>query len=262
MSQTTRSFFFSSLTKKYLMGLTGLFLCLFLVGHLSGNLQLLKGGYAGKLAFNEYAVFMTTFPAVKILSWLTYISILVHSVDGIALAIANRKARPVKYAYSKPGTNSSWASRAMAPLGLITLIFIVMHMSQFWAEYHWAGGIPVMQTEAGDGYVLKDGTNVKGGELDGFTVYLNGEKMGPVMKDLHEVVIQAYKDPWVVFFYVVGLIVIAFHLSHGFASGFQSLGLNHPVYTPIIKKLGFLFAVVVPLGFAIIPIALALGKTF
>ena len=127
------AFIKSSLAKKYYMALTGLFLCLFLVGHLLGNLQMIfKTGEEGKRIFNEYAYFMTHNPAVMLLSYLTYFSILFHAADGIALLIQNRRARPVKYAYSKPSANSSWTSRYMALLGTLVLVFIATHMSNFW----------------------------------------------------------------------------------------------------------------------------------
>ena len=100
----------SSIVKKYWMALTGLFLCLFLAGHLAGNLQLIFGT---SKQFNEYALFMTTNPAVKLLSYLTYISILFHAIDGIMLTIQNKKARPVGYAKTD-GSSSSLASRNMA----------------------------------------------------------------------------------------------------------------------------------------------------
>src|SRR5690606_12983677 len=92
----------SSIAKKYWMALTVLFLCLFLVGHLLGNLQLIFiTGEEGKRAFNEYAYFMTHNPFVKVLSYLTYLSILFHAVDGLMLAVQNKKARPQGYAYVK-----------------------------------------------------------------------------------------------------------------------------------------------------------------
>ncbi|MEY4792663.1 MAG: hypothetical protein RIT34_1470, partial [Bacteroidota bacterium] len=92
------------------MALTGLFLCTFLIGHLLGNLQLiLKTGEEGRRAFNEYAYFMGHNPFIKILSYVTYAAVLIHVIDGILLTIQNRKARPVRYAYSKPGANSSSA---------------------------------------------------------------------------------------------------------------------------------------------------------
>src|SRR5690606_28957963 len=115
----------SSLATKYWMAATGLFLCLFLIGDLAGGLQLLASGEEALLAFNEYAKFMTTNPAVKILSYLTYISILFHAIDGIVLTVQNRRARPKGYAYSKPSANSLWTSRNMALLGTIILVFII-----------------------------------------------------------------------------------------------------------------------------------------
>ena len=107
----------SSLAKKYLMALTGIFLCTFLVGHLAGNLQLFIQGAEGQQAFNEYAEFMTTFPLVKLLSYLTYASVLFHIVDGIVLTTQNRNSRPVGYVKEKGSANASWASRNMGVLG-------------------------------------------------------------------------------------------------------------------------------------------------
>lgn len=124
--------FKTGVAKKYWMALTGLFLCLFLVGHLVGNLQLLQEGEEGRRAFNEYAYFMSHNPAIKILSYLTYISILLHAIDGIIIKIQNKKARPISYAYSKPERNSSFASRNMALLGVLIMVFIAAHMQHFW----------------------------------------------------------------------------------------------------------------------------------
>jgi succinate dehydrogenase / fumarate reductase, cytochrome b subunit len=210
----------SSLAKKYWMALTGLFLCIFLIAHLAGNLQLLDMSPEGQLKFNAYAKFMTTFPLVKAVSYLLYASILFHAFDGFLLAIQNRKARPVKYAYEKPGANSAWYSRQMALLGTLILVFLVIHMKAFWYEMHWGE---------------------LGMDADG-------------NKDLYTLVAAAFAQPWYVALYVVMMGVLAFHLLHGFASSFQSLGLNHPRYTPIIKNVGVFFAVVVPIFFALIPV--------
>ncbi|MBM55592.1 MAG: hypothetical protein CMB32_03440 [Euryarchaeota archaeon] len=127
----------SSLAKKYMMALTGLFLCLFLVGHLLGNLQLFITGPEGAETFNLYAKFMTTNPLIKVLSYLTYASVLFHAIDGLVLTIQNRKARPVKYVVEKGSANSSWSSRNMALLGTILLVFIVTHMQHFWYVMHF-----------------------------------------------------------------------------------------------------------------------------
>ena len=115
------------------MALTGLFLCTFLVGHLLGNLQLiLKTGEEGRRAFNEYAYFMGHNPFIELLSYVTYAAVLIHVIDGFALTIQNRKARPVRYAHNKPGANSSSASRSMAILGTLILVFLATHMANFW----------------------------------------------------------------------------------------------------------------------------------
>ncbi|HOZ39189.1 MAG TPA: succinate dehydrogenase cytochrome b subunit [Flavobacteriales bacterium] len=214
----------SSLAKKYWMALTGLFLCIFLIAHLAGNLQLLDMSPEGQLKFNEYARFMTTFPPVKVVSYLLYASILFHAFDGFLLTIQNRKARPVKYAYEKPGANSAWYARQMALLGTLILVFLVIHMKHFWYEMHF-GDLPM-------------------------TV----DKDGAPLKDLYTVVAAAFTQLWYVALYVVMMGVLAFHLMHGFASSFQSLGLNHPRYTPIIKNVGVFFAVIVPIFFALIPV--------
>jgi len=115
------------------MALTGLFLCTFLIGHLAGNMQLiLKTGEEGRRAFNEYAYFMAHNPFIKVLSYVTYFSIIFHAVQGLYLAIQNKKARPQGYVYNKPSANSSLPSRYMAILGTLILVFIVTHMANFW----------------------------------------------------------------------------------------------------------------------------------
>lgn len=231
----------SSLAKKYWMAATGLFLCLFLVGHLLGNLQLIfVTGIEGQLQFNEYAKFMTSNPVVKILSYLTYASILFHAIDGIVLTVQNRKARPNNYAYNKPSANSAWSSRNMGVLGTVILAFIVVHMNNFWAKMHFSE-MPV-QTMGPDGLLEEP------------------------IKDLHTIV-MAFFDPAqnslalvAMIFYVVAMAAVAFHLTHGFQSAFQSLGLNHPKYNKIIRSLGYGFAILIPLAFAIIPVMIFLDQ--
>ena len=243
----------SHIVKKYWMAFTGLFLILFLTGHLAGNLQLFMSGYAGQLQFNEYAVFMTTNPAVKLLSYVTYISIIFHAIDGMMISMANKKARPISYAYSKPEKNSIWSSRNMGVLGTIILVYIVVHMQNFWYVYKF-GTTPFMTNEAGNAPLLQDGTAVAGGLVENGSVFLNGENVGVAMKDLHTIVVDGFTNPILVGFYVLAMIALGFHLVHGFSSAFQSLGLNHPKYNPIIRKVGYAYAIVVPAIFALIPV--------
>jgi succinate dehydrogenase / fumarate reductase cytochrome b subunit len=262
------------------MALTGLFLCTFLIGHLLGNLQLiLKTGEEGRRAFNEYAYFMGHNPFIKILSYVTYAAVLIHVIDGILLTIQNRKARPVRYAYSKPGANSSSASRSMAILGTLILVFLATHMANFWWKMKVKEDVPLhtytlemknqmmgaANTELyythvpGVQPIPKDPNNIieKGTDL-----YIKGTnvKVAEGYRDLHTLVMDFFSKSknegalFAVLFYVISMIVLAYHLLHGFQSAFQSLGFNHPKYTPFIKKLGAAFAILVPLLFAIIPV--------
>ncbi len=270
----------SSIAKKYWMALTGLFLCLFLTGHLLGNLQLI---FSDASSFNKYALFMTTNPAVKLLSYLTYISIIFHAIDGIMLAFQNKKARPVAYAKSNPSANSSWSSRNMAVLGTVILVFIVTHMVNFWAKMHFDKNIPLQKITVevmgqkqelylttNEGYqpVSQVAKNIEEATKSGLPAYIDNRtefyntqakvKVGEGYKDLYKITVDFFKDAKIgllaTILYVISMIVLAFHLWHGFQSSFQSLGLNNPKYTPAIKTFGMLFSVVVPFLFAIIPV--------
>jgi succinate dehydrogenase / fumarate reductase cytochrome b subunit len=262
----------SSLAKKYWMALTGLFLCLFLSGHLAGNLQLLVPNNA--LNFNKYAFFMTSNPAVKILSYLTYISILFHAIDGIMLAFQNKAARPIGYAKNNPSANSPWASRNMAVLGTIILVFIVTHMVSFWARMHFDEKMPLQtmtitaQGQSQEFYLTTDGGYLPKTQVDQKMIVIKDRtdfydaganvKIKEGYKDLYKITIEFFKQPQYgllyTILYVLSMIVLSFHLLHGFSSAFQTMGLNNPKYTPIIKAFGKGFAIVVPLLFAVIPV--------
>lgn len=221
----------STLAKKYWMAATGLFLVLFLIGHLAGNLQLLMPlGQEAKDQFNLYGEFMTHNPAIRVLSYLTYASILFHVLDGVVLTVKNRRARGrVRYTVNNPAANSSWPSRNMALLGTFILVFLVIHLTNFWAKVHF-------------------------GPVETYTV---AGHPGPV-KDLYTVTVRAFQDAHyglsLSLFYVLSMLILAFHLSHGFAAAFQSLGLRHPKYDGLIKRIGLLLCTLVPLLFALIPI--------
>jgi succinate dehydrogenase / fumarate reductase, cytochrome b subunit len=296
----------SSIAKKWWMALTGLFLCLFLVGHLLGNLQLIFiDGEEGKQAFNEYAYFMTHNPFIKVLSYVTYLSILFHAIDGFMLTIQNKKARPQAYAYVKQGANTSLPARYMAILGSTILIFIVLHMANFWGRMHF-DKMPLHKVERAIERPMMMGEQVfkmtdtisyylttKGDYLpdvlfeageDGSepqfrieeTKFINNQAdltIGEGYKDLHSLVFaffghdkskngfEANSNALVaVLIYVVAMIALGFHLWHGFASAFQSLGVNHRRYNAAIKATGKAFSVLISAAFAIIPILIFLSK--
>ncbi|MBK8703473.1 MAG: succinate dehydrogenase cytochrome b subunit [Saprospiraceae bacterium] len=217
-------FLTSSLGKKMVMSLTGLFLILFLAVHLEGNLKLLYND--GGQAFNEHAHWMTTFTPIKAISYLLYLSILVHAFQGWAIWRQNRIARgSERYAVKVTRTTntSGFAASNMGWLGTVIFIFLVLHLYQFWLQMKM-GNTPMAVYE------------------------------GEEYKDLYTIVAAAYTNLGYVIFYVISMVVVGFHLYHGFQSAFQTLGLNHRKYTPFIQWVGKAYAIVVSAGFAIIPI--------
>lgn len=214
----------SSIGKKTIMSLTGLFLISFLLVHLIGNLQLLKAD--GGEAFNLYAYFMTHNPLIKTTSYLLYAGILLHAVQGWLLWRTNLKARGgQRYAVkvTRAASTNSFAASNMAWLGTIIFVFLMVHLYQFWLQMK-LGNIPMASYE------------------------------GQEVKDLYYLVSATYSNLGYVIFYVLSMVVIAYHLLHGFQSAFQTLGLNHKKYTPFIKGIGVVYSILVPLGFASIPL--------
>jgi len=250
----------SSIGRKVLMSLTGLFLCLFLVVHLIGNLQLFKddGGYA----FNTYAVMMTTSPPIKIISYVNYFFILFHAFWGIYLEIKNRKARKVGYAVVR--NQSSWSSRNMALLGTILFVYIIVHMGDFWYKFH---NVPLPYVEYTE--QLTSGSISAKMMPEGYTqdvkqveyVDVDAGTKTVVVKDLYQTVATAFQNFWLSLFYVIGMVAVGYHLYHGFQSAFQTLGINHPKYTPFIKAVGtWIFAIIIPAAFASMPLYFYLSQ--
>ncbi len=216
------NFLTSSIGRKIIMSLTGLFLMLFLAVHLAGNLQLLIPD--GGEQFNLYAEMMSTNPLIKVISIGNFAFIILHAIQGILLWSKNRAARETRYAVPAT-TSSSFASRNMGWLGTVILIFIIVHLWQFWFQAKF-GELPTETYAGHEGAV----------------------------KNLYTPVAYAFKQWYFVVFYAISMLVIAFHLNHGFQSSFQTLGLNHKKYTPTIKMIGSAFSILIPVGFAIIPI--------
>jgi len=218
------NFLTSSIGRKLIMSLTGLFMILFLVVHLIGNLQLLYSDEGEK--FNLYALFMTTFTPIKVISYGLYAFILIHAVQGWILWRKNVTARgPQGYAVKvtrATNTNARAASN-MGWLGTIIFVFLVIHLYQFWLQ-------------------------MKMGALE-HKIY-----DGVAVADLYATVKETYMNTGFVIFYVVSMVVIAFHLWHGFQSAFQTLGWNHRKYTPLIHLIGKIYSVIVPALFALIPL--------
>jgi succinate dehydrogenase / fumarate reductase cytochrome b subunit len=218
-------FFNTSIGKKLLVGATGLFLCSFVIVHLAGNLALLKDD--GGEAFNNYAAFMSHNGLIQFIAWGLKIVILIHAILAFQLTFRNRAARPVKYAINPGNQTSSWFSRQMAIMGSILFIFLCIHLKDFWWMMHYGS----MNEIAYEG--------------------------GKPVRDLYEATRIAFAQGWLVAVYVIGMIGLSFHLIHGFKSAFQTFGLNHVKYNGLINFIGvWLFGVLIPVGFAIIPLCI------
>jgi succinate dehydrogenase / fumarate reductase cytochrome b subunit len=241
----------STLGRKLIMCLTGLFLCSFLIVHLTGNFQLFKNDEG--LAFNQYAHFMTHFTPIKVVSYLLYSSIIIHTIWAIIIVQLNRKARPQAYAI-KPKDGSIWSSRNMGILGTILFVFIVVHMSNFWYKYH-QGSTPYIEyrTDLNSGATMS--RSLSATEFTEYVSYVDNGIEITKSENLYLEVSTAFQQWWLVLFYVIAMATLAFHLLHGFQSSFQTLGWNHSKYSPLIRFVGvWVFSVAIPLGFVSMPL--------
>jgi len=206
------SFFTSSIGRKVVMSITGLFLISFLIVHLAVNLLTL----VSKDLFNEASHFMGTNPFIQTMQYVLALGFILHISQGLILTMKNRQARPQKYAMNKPETNSGISSRSMLLTGVLVLLFIFIHLR----DYLW---------------------EMKFGNLGGYETD-------------YDLVVGLFDDPIYTAVYVLSFILLAFHLNHGFQSAFQSIGVNHPKYTPFLKTLSTVFCVVVGVGFSAISV--------
>jgi succinate dehydrogenase / fumarate reductase, cytochrome b subunit len=215
--------FNTTVGRKILMALTGLFLAVFLVTHLSGNLLLFNDD-AGR-AFNEYTVFMTTNMFIRIVEIVLVVGFLAHIALSIKLTSKNKSSRPVGYAVNKVNETASIYSRNMGITGSIILIFLILHLKTFWFTYKFDTDIPVA--------VYEDGTQIK---------------------DMFIVVQAAFSELWYVIIYVISMALLGGHLNHGVQSAMRSLGLSNKSWAPSITRFGTAFSIAIAVGFALMPI--------
>ena len=211
----------SSLGRKLIMAVTGLSLIAFLLVHCGINacIFLNDGGHT----FNEAAEFMSHNFFIRVAEVGLMAGFIIHIADGLILWKSNAEKRPVKYAIVKGEANSTWYSRSMGLLGSLLLIFLVIHLRHFWVVSRFTDEIT-------------SGQHTLFGEMQ-----------------------EVFANPFPVVLYVLGCISLAYHLLHGFQSAFQTMGWNHPKYTPFIKSLGAGFSILIPLVFAAMPIAMYFG---
>jgi len=218
----------SSIGKKVIMGATGLFLITFLIVHCFINMLIFFND--GGETFNKGAEFMGTNWLIRAMEIVLFAGLILHMVQALVLTLENRKARPVAYAKVNGAANSTWYSRSMGLLGTLILMFLIIHLRHFWVESRFTDHIAHNTYE----------------KLEG-------------QETMYEEMIEVFKNPIVVLVYVLAMISLAYHLLHGFQSAFQTLGLNHRKYTPMIKKTGIVFSIVICILFASMPIAMHFG---
>ena len=209
----------STLSRKILMCVTGLFLSFFLLIHFLGNLQLFLPQEQAHLQFNAYSHFLSGNIIIKIVSYVLYTSIILHAVDGLIITLRNRKSGG-NYTTDNRKRASTWASRNMGILGTLILIFLVIHFQNFWYVYKF-GNLP-----------LDDNGN----------------------KDLYILVITVFKEWWYVLIYVASMIALCYHLIHGIQSAVRTLGVFHPKFVRWFKYAGIAYSLVICCGFALMPI--------
>jgi succinate dehydrogenase / fumarate reductase cytochrome b subunit len=206
----------SSVGRKILMALSGLFLIIFLLQHFTINFL----SVISEEAFNNAAHFMGTNPIVQfILQPILIFGIIYHLSMGIILDVKNKASRPIKYEKVDAKANSSWMSRNMIITGIMIMSFLALHFYDFW--------IPELKDKFVDGI------------WDDTTKY-------------YAHLVHKFKDPIRVALYCISFVFLSLHLLHGFQSSFQSVGLRYKNYTPIIKKLGNIYAIAIPAGFVFI----------
>ncbi len=217
MSSKSSCSFLNSVMKKQFMGVSGLLLCGFVLSHLIGNLTI----FVGSDAFNRYSYTLTSNPLIYIAEAGLVAVFLVHLFFAIKLVLENRAARPVPYAYARKhsGRGATFASSTMPITGVLTLIFLILHIR-----------------------ALK------------FGAYYETEVHGVLMRDIYRTTVEYFQDPLKVLWYIIAVCSLGFHVSHGFWSAFQSLGLNHPKYMPKIKCAAWAFGVLVAVGFSALAI--------
>jgi succinate dehydrogenase / fumarate reductase, cytochrome b subunit len=216
MTAAVNHYFRSSIGRKHLVAITGLLLCGFLVGHLSGNLLLL----VSPDAFNIYAHKLVSLGALLyLIEGGLALVFLVHMYLAVRLNLENKQARG-KYAMKKwTGRGTNFMSATMPYTGLVLLVFLITHLMN-----------------------LKFGTNYPT-EVDGVQ-----------MRDLYRTTIEYFQNPMNVAWYVFAMACAGLHTAHGFASAFQSLGFNFPKYYPKIKVISYLYAIVIGGGFAFVSV--------
>jgi succinate dehydrogenase / fumarate reductase cytochrome b subunit len=210
--------------RKFIVSISGIFLMLFICVHLVANLLLIFDD-SGEL-FNQGANFMATNPFIKIMEPVLALGFLVHIIWSFYVSYMNYKARPVRYAQSNASYSSSWASRNMLVLGALVLVFLIIHLWNFY-------------------YIIKFN----------YESMLSTEIDGVVMHDTYTLVAGLFKSSTLYgIVYIIGALLLGMHLSHGFWSSFHTIGFSNKIWISRLQIVGQVFAFIIAAGFTIIPL--------
>lgn len=229
---TWKQMFTSSIGKKLVMAFTGVFLILFLIVHVGLN-ACIWANDKGEM-FNKAAHFMGEMVVPRILEIGLFLGFFLHIIQGYMLSASNISKRNKPYAINYGNRGSKWYSRSMGILGTLILLFLIMHIYQFWTPSR-LGGI---------GNIHK---------LD--TIIYGGKEYHNLYAEMQE----EFEEWWIVVLYIAGCISLAYHLAHGFQSAFKTLGVYNKKYIKMLKGTGYAFAIVVPLAFIMMPISFYFG---
>lgn len=221
--------FTSSVGKKWVMALTGLFLIIFLIVHAGINACIWAND--GGVMFNKAAHFMGSTVVIRIAEIGLFLGIFLHIIQGYMLEMQNRSKRKMGYAVPMGNKGSKWYSRSMALLGTILLMFFILHWWHFWVPARFIGHEQLMEIEIG---------NVK-------------------MHNMYNLMQYTFQQGWVVIVYVLACISLCWHLIHGFQSAFRTVGVSNSKYLATITNVGIGYAIIISLAFAMMPVSMYLG---
>lgn len=223
---TWKQVFTSSIGKKIVMAVTGVFLIMFLIVHVGLNACIFA--MDGGVMFNKAAHFMGHTVVIRIMEVGLFIGFFIHIIQGFVLWAQNSRTRNTGYAIKLGSRGSKWYSRSMGLLGTIIFLFLIIHWNDFWFKARFTG--------------------VEEININGSTV-----------ADMFSLMKTTFSNIWIVIIYVLGCISLAYHLMHGFQSAFRTLGVDNRKYVKMLQGLGNGYAIIVSLAFAMMPISMYLG---
>ena len=220
--------FTSSVGKKWVMALTGLFLISFLVVHAGVNACIWAND--GGVMFNKAANFMGSMIVIRILEIGLFLGIFLHIIQGYVLEFSNRSKRGIGYKVNLGNKGSKWYSRSMGLLGTILLLFFILHWYHFWIPSRFTG-IPEPEMPVGNGRTIHN---------------------------LFALMQETFSQLWVVIVYVFACFSLCWHLIHGFESAFRTVGVSNKRYLVLIRTVGIGYSVIISLAFAMMPVSMYL----